>query len=95
MRPSTIRSRFINVDKLFKPMCANCKYFQKEHSSKEDIILSTCTKFLVKPQNIINHTLKDDKIKGDYTEKHPYALLARFDITMCGFNGKYFIRANK
>lgn len=92
MRPSTIRSRFINVDKLFKSMCSNCKYFSKEPS---DIILSTCTKFLVKPQNIINHTLKDDKIKGDYTEKNPYALLARFDISMCGFNGKYFIRANK
>ena len=95
MTPSTIRYAFINIDKLFKPMCHNCKYFSNELSSKQDIIMSTCTKFLVKPQNIINHTLKDDKIKGDYTEKHPYALLARFDITMCGLDGRYFIRANK
>ena len=52
--------------------------------------MSTCTKFLIKFKNTSNHTLKDD-----YIEKHPYSLLARFDTTMCGLNGKYFITANK
>jgi hypothetical protein len=96
MRPSIIRYTYYNIDKLLKPSCANCKYFSKEPSSfynKENNIMSTCTKFLVKSQN--NYTLKDAKIKGDYTEKHPYSLLARFDITMCGLNGKYFTPVNK
>ena len=26
----------------------------------------------------------------DFREKHPYALMARFDITMCGLDGAYF-----
>jgi hypothetical protein len=95
MRSSIVRYAFFNIDELFKPMCANCKHYLKDTSSKEHIIRSTCQKFLVKPQNIINHTLKDDKIKGDYTEKHPYALLARFDINMCGLNAKHFIASNK
>ena len=93
MRPSIIRYTYSNIDKILNPMCSNCKYFSKELSSfdnKEHITMSTCTKFLIKFKNTSNHTLKDD-----YIEKHPYSLLARFDTTMCGLNGKYFITANK
>ena len=93
MRPSIIRYAIVNIDELFKPMCANCTYFLKEPSSEGTFSRSRCQKILVNPEN--NIYSKDTKIKGDYIEKHPYAIFARFDITMCGLNGTYFTPANK
>jgi hypothetical protein len=98
MRSSIIRHDLVNIDELFKPMCANCKYFLREKTAihnPENIMMSTCQKFLVNPQNSIHETPKDMKIKGDYRVKHPYSLLARLDITLCGLKGSYFEPANK
>jgi len=91
MRPTSIRQ--INQDALYnvlKSCCINCKFFSKSPSDK-NIIQSTCKKFLVSPlQNIYYE--KTGLSGHDYTEKHPYAIMARLDITMCGLNGKYFIK---
>jgi len=88
MKPSIIRHALVNIDELFKPMCANCTHYLKDISSKEHIIRSRCKKFFMKPP-------KDMKIKEDYKEIHPYAILARFDRTFCGINGTYFEPVNK
>ena len=97
MRATHNRQTYYKMfNNLFKPSCINCKYFLKDKESNIDktfIIRSTCQKFLINPQNNINQNT--DQLKFNYQPKHPYALLARFDITMCGLNGIYFTPINK
>ena len=50
-----------------------------------------CKKFLVSPMQNIYY--EKSGLGGiDFSDKHPYALMARLDITMCGLNGKYFTK---
>jgi hypothetical protein len=77
---------------LFKPSCINCKFLNKVTDNKahpkEQLFKSTCKKFMVSSTQNIHY---EKSFSIDYTEKHPYALMARLDITMCGLNGTYFI----
>jgi hypothetical protein len=87
MRPTIIRQigKYIFNNEL-KQSCKNCKYFKKSDST---IIQSTCKKFLVSP--VKNIYFENADLKSiDYSEKNPYAIMARLDITMCGLHGAYF-----
>jgi hypothetical protein len=95
MKPTIIRQKGIDIlNQKLSPSCVKCKYFNKvmNHnvSPKERLIQSTCKKFLVNPMQNIYYE-KSGLGGVDFREKHPYALMARFDVTMCGLNGKYFI----
>ena len=93
MRPSSIRlyNKDIFTD-LLKPSCINCKNLLEYPYANSDnnlIVNSKCIKFTIKQKNNIQ--------THEWVEvnKYPYALLARFDITMCGLNGLYFTPINK
>ena len=96
MRATAIRQSGKNILKdMLKPSCINCKFFNKiidnKAHSKEKLFKSTCKKFLVSPmQNI--YFEKSGLGDVDFIEKHPYAIMARLDITMCGLNGTYFAK---
>ena len=93
MRASQIYLDILNI--LLKPSCTNCKFFNKVKSditpNSEKFYQSTCTKFLVSPMQNIYYA-KSGLGKVNYNERHPYALMARLDITMCGLNGTYFTK---
>jgi len=96
MKPKNIRFMSQEIfNNLLKPSCMNCKFFNKvttESSQLNDkFFQSTCKKFLVSPlQNIYYE--KSGLGSVNYKERHPYAVMARMDITMCGLNGSYFIK---
>jgi len=84
MRPSSIRF----YKDVLKPSCINCKYLLEYPYANSDnslLVNSKCSKFLIQSKNNIHPD------KWVEVNKHPYAILARFDITMCGLAGKYFI----
>jgi len=88
MRSSSIRlfNKDIFTDVL-KPSCINCKYLLEYPYANSDnnlLVNSKCRKFLIRPKNNIQIS------EWVEVNNHPYALLARFDITMCGLNGKNF-----
>jgi len=94
MRLTTIRQKSQDIfNNLLKPSCINCKFFNKVTSNKvpikEQLFQSTCKKFLVSPmQNIY---FEKSGLGGVvFSEKQPYAIMARLDITMCGLHGAYF-----
>ena len=77
---------------LIKPSCKDCKFLNKIVSENGDIsIQSTCKKFLVSPMTNIYFD-KSRLGELDYRGKYPYTITARFDITMCGLDGKYFVK---
>lgn len=90
---SSIVSNVFN--QLLKPSCVHCKFFNKAlvasttGTGTEISLQSTCGKFLVSP---LQHTYyeKSGMATHDFREKHPYAVMARLDITMCGLNGAFF-----
>jgi hypothetical protein len=73
---------------LMKPSCLDCVFF-RNGGSGESIIQSTCKKFLVSP---IQHTFADKTGLHNFhsRDKHPYALMARFDVSMCSLQGTFF-----
>ena len=96
MRPTIIRQKGVDILKhMLSPSCLKCKFFNKVTNNsvpqKERLYQSTCTKFLVSP--IQNIYYEKSGLGGvDFNDKHPYALMSRLDITMCGLNGKYFAK---
>lgn len=83
MRPSSIRF----YKDVLKPSCINCKYlleYPYANSDNNFLVNSKCSKFVIKPKNNIQPS---ERVK---VNNHPYAILARFDITMCGLTGAYF-----
>jgi len=92
MRSSKVCQTFLNI---MNPLCTDCKFFNKIISENGNTsIQSTCKKFLVSPMTNIYFD-KSGLGSVDYREKQPYAFMTRFDITMCGLDGKYFIQKEK
>lgn len=89
-------NRTRSLFKLLKPSCLGCKFFNPGSvsgaSDIDPLLQSTCKKFLVNP---MQNTFADRSGLQNFhcRDRHPYALMSRLDVSMCGLQGTFFVKA--